>query len=104
MPATLRVTVIVGMVLVFAQLSLRQIRSREVRLEDLFEAIVLALGPVVLPGAAEMIVKALGGDTLPIFNTAEDRLALIIGGAAVIAAITQVTLMALRRAWDGKRA
>jgi hypothetical protein len=101
--ATLRVTVVAGLVLVSTQLLLRQVRSHEIKVEDLFDAIVLAMGTVILPGAAGMTGKALGGSALPIFNAVEDRLALIVGGAMVIGATIQGTFRLFRRAWDGQR-
>ncbi|MCW2982257.1 MAG: hypothetical protein JWO14_3984 [Solirubrobacterales bacterium] len=38
-----------------------------------------------------------------LFNTAEDRLTLILGAAAVIAGIVEENIKALRESWDGKR-
>jgi hypothetical protein len=50
-----------------------------------------------------MVFRALGRSPLPIFNTAEDRLTLILGAAAVIAGIVDENVKALRESWDGKR-
>ena len=92
-----------GAALRVIHLAVRQFRSHGVRFTDLGEAVSLALTPIVLPGAAEMILKAFGGAALPIFNRPEDRLALIIGGAAVIGAIAYCNFLALERAWTNQR-
>jgi hypothetical protein len=90
-------------VLLIVYLVLRQTRSDGIQFPDFLDAVALALGPLVLPGAAEMIYKALGGDALPIFNGPEDRLALFVGGAAVIGGVAFGNFTALRRAWENKR-
>lgn len=59
--------------------------------------------PLLLPGAAEMVFKAFGGETLPIFNQPEDRMTLFFGGAAVISGIAYGNFLALRRAWQSER-
>jgi hypothetical protein len=92
-----------GAALLLIHLAVRQFRSRGVRFSDLGEAVSLALTPIVLPGATEMILKAFGGETLPIFNGPEDRLALFIGGAAVIAGIAYCNFLAFERAWKNRR-
>jgi hypothetical protein len=39
----------------------------------------LAITPFPIPGAVEMVFRALGGDELPIFDSIEDRVALCFG-------------------------
>lgn len=63
----------------------------------------MAVTPLFLPGAAEMIVKAFGKETLPLFNSAEDRVALIFGGVILIAAFLYGNFIAIQRAWNNKR-
>jgi RsiW-degrading membrane proteinase PrsW (M82 family) len=47
-------------------------------------------------------VQIFGRSALPIFNTGEDRLTLILGAAAVIAGIVEENIKALRESWDGR--
>jgi hypothetical protein len=104
MAGGLRIAVTAGVVLLIAYLALRQMRSNGIQFPDFLEAVGLAVTPLLLPGAVEMIVKALGGGMLPIFNDPEDRIALFLGGAAVISAVAYGGFAALHRAWTNKRA
>ena len=50
-----------------------------------------------------MVIKAFGSSALPIFNSAEDRVALIFGGLILVAAFLYGNFIALQRAWKNKR-
>jgi hypothetical protein len=104
MPAVARIAVSSGVALLIVYLILRHVRSEGIRLSDVLEAVGMAATPLLLPGALEMMVKALGGEMLPIFNEPEDRIALFLGGAAVISAIAYGDLSAFNRAWKNERA
>jgi hypothetical protein len=101
MSGPVQVAVVAGLVLLLVHVSLRQFGSRDVRVSELFQIVALTISPLLLPGAAEMVLRALGRSPLPIFNTAEDRLTLILGAAAVIAGIVDENIKALRESWDG---
>jgi hypothetical protein len=99
-----RAAIAVGIAIAVVHLILRQVRSGGIQFPDFLEAVGLAATPLVVPGAVEMIIEAFGTETLPIFNKAEDRVALILGGAILIGAVAYGDLVALHRAWKGKRA
>jgi hypothetical protein len=73
-------------------------RCRGLKGADICEAVGLAITPFPLPGAVEMIYKALGSAPLPIFNSTEDRAALIFGGLLLIAAFLYGLFIAGKRA------
>jgi hypothetical protein len=102
MSGPVQIAVVAGLVLLLVHVSLRRFGSREVRVSELFQIVALTISPLLLPGAAEMVFRALGRSPLPIFNTAEDRLTLILGAAAVIAGIVDENIKALRESWDGR--
>jgi hypothetical protein len=62
---------------------------------DLLEAIVLIFAPFPVPGATETVIKGLGSEQLPIFNRGEDRVALVLGGAALIIALAYAIVATL---------
>jgi hypothetical protein len=99
----LRILIGTGAVFLVIVLVLRQLRSEGIQGPDILEAVGVAALPLLFPGAAEMILKSLGGDVLPMFNRPEDRLALFLGGAGVLAGIVYGNLLALRRAWRNQR-
>jgi RsiW-degrading membrane proteinase PrsW (M82 family) len=102
MSGPVQIAVLAGVVLLLVHFSLRRCGSRDVRVSELFQIVALAISLLLLPGAAEMVFRALGRSPLPIFNTAEDRLTLILGAAAVIAGIVDENIKALRESWDGR--
>jgi hypothetical protein len=102
MSGPVQIAVVAGLVLLLVHVSLRRLGSREVRANELFQIAVLVISPLLLPGAAEMVFRALGRSPLPIFNTPEDRLTLILGAAAVIAGVVEENIEALRESWDGR--
>jgi RsiW-degrading membrane proteinase PrsW (M82 family) len=102
MSGPVQIAVVAGLVLLLVHVSLRRFGSRDVRVSELFQIVALAISPLLLPGATEMVFKALGRSALPIFNTDEDRLTLILGAAAVIAGIVEENIKALRESWDGR--
>jgi hypothetical protein len=101
MSGPVQIAVVAGLILLLVHISLRRLASREVRFNGLFGLVCLTMSPSLLPGAAEMVFRALGRSPLPIFNTAEDRLTLILGAAAVIAVVEE-NIKALRESWDGR--
>jgi hypothetical protein len=103
MSGELRCALIVGVVLAFVYLAFRHFRSEGIQGTDVAEAGGIAVTPLFIPGAIEMVVKAFGGATLPIFNSAEDRVALVFGGLILIVAFLYGNLIALQRAWRNKR-
>ena len=98
MSVGLRILTSFGAVLLVVYLALRQFRSGGVQGTDIVEALAIAMTPLLLPGAAEMVLKAFGGQALPIFNQPEDRMTLFFGRAAVISGIAYGNFLALRRA------
>jgi RsiW-degrading membrane proteinase PrsW (M82 family) len=102
MSGPVQIAVAAGLVLLLVHVSLRRFGSREVRVSELFQIVALAISLLLLPGATEMVFRALGRSALPIFNTGEDRLTLILGAAAVIAGIVEENIKALRESWDGR--
>jgi hypothetical protein len=102
MSGPVQIAVVAGLVLLLVHVSLRRFGSREVRVSELFQIVALTISPLLLPGAAEMVFRALGRSPLPIFNTAEDRLTLILGAAAVIAGIVDENIKALRESWEDR--
>jgi hypothetical protein len=75
----------------------RLIRFKQLQGTDIFEAIGLAFTPFPLPGAVEMITKALSSQTLPIFNDVENRAALVFGGLLLIIAFFYGLYIAVSR-------
>jgi hypothetical protein len=69
---------------------------------DLFEAITLAIAPLPVPGAVEMLGKATQKGELPILNSVESRIALGFGGALLITAIVFTAVVGLKRGWRAK--
>ena len=102
MSGPVQIAVVAGLVLLLVHVSLRRFGSRDVRVSELFQIVALAISLLLLPGATEMVFKALGRSALPIFNTGEDRLTLILGAAAVIAGIVEENIKALGESWDGR--
>ena len=102
MSGPVQIAVVAGLVLLLVHVSLRRLGSRDVRAGELFQIVALAISLLLLPGAAEMVFRALGRSPLPIFNTPEDRLTLILGAAAVIAGVVEENIKALRESWDGR--
>jgi RsiW-degrading membrane proteinase PrsW (M82 family) len=102
MSGPVQIAVVTGLILLLTHISLRRLGSREVRLNGLFGLVCLTMSPSLLPGAAEMVFRALGRSPLPIFNTAEDRLTLVLAAAALIAGIVEENIKALRESWDGR--
>jgi hypothetical protein len=82
---------------------MRLARSQGITGTDVVEAVGLAMMPSFVPGAIEMIIKAFGRPELPIFNAAEDRMALTIGGAMLIVTFIYCNVTAFRQAWTEKR-
>jgi hypothetical protein len=103
MSDALRAALAAGFLLAAVYLLVRAIRSKGIIGSDVVEAVGLALTPLFIPGAIEMIVKAFGRATLPIFNNAEDRVALTVGGLILIAVFLYGNFVALRKAWTNKR-
>jgi hypothetical protein len=62
---------------------------------DFVEAIVLVVAPFPIPGAIEMVRKGLGSEELPIFNSGEDRAALVIGGAGLVVALAYAIIVTM---------
>ena len=102
MSGPVQIAVVAGLILLLVHVSLRRMGSREVRFNGLFGLVCLTMSPSLLPGAAEMVFRALGRSPLPIFNTAEDRLTLIFAAAALIAGVVEENIKALRESWDGR--
>jgi RsiW-degrading membrane proteinase PrsW (M82 family) len=102
MSGPVQIAVVAGLVLLLVHVSLRRFGSRGVRASELFQIVVLAMSPSLLPGATEMVFRALGRSALPIFNTGEDRLTLILAAAALIAGVVEENIKALRESWDGR--
>jgi hypothetical protein len=98
MSNAVRVALIVGIVLGIAYILVVLLRRRELKGGEICEAIGLALSPFPIPGAAEMIYKAFDRDTLPIFNSPENRAALIIGGILLIATFLYSLYVAVSKA------
>lgn len=93
-----------GLLLALIYFAIRMVRSKgNLQGRDLYEVVGLLLMPSLLPGAITMIIKALDSEDLPIFNSLEDRIALILGGAMLIAAFFYGLIAAMKRAWGPKR-
>jgi hypothetical protein len=103
MSDVLRAALALGVLTSCAYLLMRVVRSQGITGSDVVEAVGLALTPSFVPGAIEMIVKAFGRPELPIFNAAEDRMALTIGGAMLIVTFFYCNIAAFRQAWTDKR-
>jgi hypothetical protein len=103
MSDVLRAALAFGVLIPGAYLLIRAFRSRGITGSDVVEAVGLALTTLFVPGATEMIVKAFGRRELPIFNAAEDRMALTIGGAMLIVTFIYCNVTAFRQAWTEKR-
>jgi hypothetical protein len=98
-----RAALALGVLTASVYLLMRATRSRGITGGDVVDAVGLALTPSFLPGAIEMILKAFGRPELPIFNAPEDRIALTIGGAMLIAAFLYCNVTAIQQAWTNRR-
>jgi hypothetical protein len=88
-----RWALLAGLVFAAVYVLARTFRHRGLRwpATDLLEAVVLLVAPFPLPGAMEMVIKGLGNERLPIFNSSEDRAALIFGVALIVALAYTIT-------------
>ncbi len=89
-----------GCLLFLAYLIIRSAKTKNPRdvFGDLPLAIVLIVALSPIPGAVNMLSKALGKQTLPIFNSFEERAALVLGGALLLISIVYGIVVALLHA------
>jgi hypothetical protein len=94
-----RVSLVAGFGLSLIYLGLRTIKHGGITwpFTDFLESVSLSVMPFPIPGAADMVVKAIGQEKLPIFDSLEDRVALGFGGALLIAALGFGILVELKR-------
>lgn len=86
MSEALRITLYVGLGLGALNILLRAMTNGELTIQGIYEGIGVAVGVLPIPGAVDMLGKV-GRDHLPIFDSAEDRVALAVGAVLVIGAI-----------------
>lgn len=100
MTLDLRLAFIGGLVLAALFLVFRTVRCGGLSwpVTDLLEAVIVGITPLPLPGALEMIWKALQADPLPMLDSAENRAALTLGGALLTSALVFTTIAELKRA------
>ncbi len=65
---------------------------------DIFEAAALVFLFLPVPALVQIMSKALGSQTLPIFNDTEDRAIIVIGAAVIAAAIAFGFFIGVKRA------
>lgn len=102
MPDAVRYALIFGIVAGVLYLAILLWRHKGLKGSHIPEAITLVFVPFPIPGALEMIYKAFGKNPLPIFNDAESRAALILGGMMLIATFIYSLYVAGKHALKSK--
>jgi hypothetical protein len=99
MDGSVRCALLAGLGLALCYLAARTFRHRGPHwpATDFVEAIVLVVAPFPIPGAIEMVRKGLGSEELPIFNSGEDRAALVIGGAGLVVALAYAVIVTMMK-------
>jgi hypothetical protein len=104
MSDAIRAAFLAGIILGLVYAVIVIVRLKDLKGQEMSEAVGLFLSTFPIPGAGEMMWKAIGSESLPIFNEIESRAALFLGGALLIGTFVYGLFAAFKHAITSQRA